>query len=44
MNRMVSWMVPRVRESRAMLMCVCWEDGCSGEKSKKGEKEKDTKE
>lgn len=30
-DRMVSCVVPSVWESSAMLMSVCWEDGCSGE-------------
>jgi hypothetical protein len=43
-DRMVSRMVPSVWEGSAMLMSVCWEDGCSGEESVKGENESDVKE
>lgn len=44
MDRMVSCMVPSVWESCAILMSVCWEDGCSGEEREKGKKETDPKE
>jgi hypothetical protein len=41
---MVSYMVPSSWESSAMLMSMCWEDGCSGEERAKREKESDAKE